>query len=97
MPPDKRGWRPSVQRGQSNAVQTLIVDTLKVWREAERVLQELPPLDANHEAARLLVIELRALYAEVSEASALTAERIAGYRAVLEQATARISTLRVGA
>jgi hypothetical protein len=74
-------------------VQTLIVDTLKLWREAERALQERPPVDPNHEAIRRLVIDLRAMYADWSEAAAMSAEMIAAGRARLEEARERLRNL----
>jgi hypothetical protein len=74
------------------AVQNLIVDTLKVWREAERVLQALPPIDPNHEIVRRLVIDLRAMYADLSEKAA-TADVVAAARARLEEAKEHLRTL----
>ena len=47
---------------------SLVGDTLDVWRDAERVLKMLPPNEPAHEAVRMLVIELRDMYARVSVA-----------------------------
>jgi hypothetical protein len=80
-----------------NAVQTLIMDTLKLWREAERALQAMPPADPNHEAVRKLVIELRSMYAELSLAQDASAEQIAAGRARIEAAEQQLRTLVVGA
>jgi hypothetical protein len=45
---------------------TLVEETLTVWREAERLLKTMPPLQPDHESVRMLVIELRDLYAALS-------------------------------
>jgi hypothetical protein len=68
------------------AVQTLLVETLKVWREAERVLQELPPVEPAHETVRQLVIQLREAYASLSEQHDLPADAIEAIRAQIESA-----------
>jgi hypothetical protein len=78
-------------------VQTLIVDTLKTWREAERALQAIPPTHPDHEAVRRLVIELRAMYADLSEAPAAPAEIIANGRARIDAARAQLRGLVEGA
>jgi hypothetical protein len=78
-------------------VQTLIVDTLKVWRDAERALQNMPPAHPDHETVRLLVIELRELYAQLSETPAAPAEIIANARARIDAARAQLLGLAGGA
>lgn len=78
-------------------MQTLIVDTLKVWREAERALEVVPPADPKHESVRRLVIELRSLYAALSAAQDLSAEAIASKRARVEDAREELRLLLGGA
>ncbi len=78
-------------------MQGLIVDTLKAWREAERVLELLPPADPKHETVRKLVIELRSLYADVSAAQALSTDGIASKRTHVEDARERLRLLLDGA
>jgi hypothetical protein len=78
-------------------VQTLIVDTLKTWREAERVLQSIPPAHPDHDAVRRLVIELRAMYADLSETPAAAADVIAQGRARIDAARAQLRVLSEGA
>lgn len=78
-------------------MQTLIVDTLKVWREAERALEVVPPADPKHETVRKLVIELRSLYADLSASQAATAEVIASKRARVEDAREELRLLLGGA
>lgn len=67
-------------------MQTLIADTLKAWREAERALEVVPPGDPKHETVRKLVIELRSVYADLSAGQALSADGIASKRAHVEAA-----------
>ncbi len=78
-------------------MQTLIVDTLKVWREAERALELVPPADPRHESVRKLVIELRSLYADLSERTDLPADMIESRRARIEDARAELRQLLDGA
>jgi hypothetical protein len=78
-------------------VQTLIVDTLKVWREAERALEVVPPADPKHERVRMLVIELRSLYSDLSAAQSMPAEVIASKRACIEDAREQLRLLLDGA
>lgn len=78
-------------------MQTLIVDTLKVWREAERALEVVPPADPKHENVRKLVIELRSLYADLSSAQSVSAEVIASKRARVEEAREELRLLVDGA
>jgi hypothetical protein len=87
----------TVLGGQGAYVQTLIVDTLKVWREAERVLQNMPPAHPDHETVRRLVIELRAMYADLSETPAAAAEIVAQGRARIDAARAQLRVLVEGA
>ena len=75
-------------------MQSLIADTLKAWREAERVLNSLSPVDPNHETTRGLVIELRSMYAKVSEATDLSADAVAEWRAQLEKLAAALTEMR---
>jgi len=78
-------------------VQTLIVDTLKVWREAERALEVVPPADPKHENVRRLVIELRSLYADLSAGQAVSAEVIESKRARVLEAREELRLLVDGA
>ena len=78
-------------------MQTLIVDTLKVWREAERALEVMPPADPKHENVRKLVIELRSLYADLAAAQAVPVEVIASKRARVEDVREELRLLLDGA
>ncbi len=78
-------------------MQTLIVDTLKVWREAERALEVVPPADPKHEFVRRLVIELRSLYADLSERPELPADLVESRRVRVEEARGQLRQLLEGA
>ena len=78
-------------------MQTLIVDTLKVWREAERALEVVPPADPKHERVRMLVIELRSLYSDLSAAQSLPGDVIARKQACIEDAREQLRLLLDGA
>ena len=60
---------------------TLIEEVLATWRDAERVLATLPELDADHETVARAVLELRALYSELTAASAQSRMRLRTTRA----------------
>ncbi|HUP83225.1 MAG TPA: hypothetical protein VM284_03440 [Candidatus Limnocylindria bacterium] len=75
-------------------MQTLIVDTLKVWREAERVLQDLPPVHSDHETVRVLVIQLRSLYARLSETRDVSGDVIDRSKAQIEAAKTLLRKVR---
>ncbi|MEA2675962.1 MAG: hypothetical protein QOJ81_103 [Chloroflexota bacterium] len=75
-------------------MQSLIADTLRAWREAERVLTSLPPVDPNHEIIRGLVIELRSMYAKLAQSADVPAEAIADWQTQLESATTVLTRVR---
>ena len=75
-------------------MQSLVADTLKAWREAERVLTGMSPLDPNHDTIRAIVVELRAMYAKVSESNDLSAEAISQWRSRLAEAVDALARAR---
>ena len=75
-------------------MQTLIADTLKAWREAERVLQGLPPTDPAHDQVRRLVIDLRAMYAQLSESVDISEATAQRGRALIASATELFKNVR---
>lgn len=54
--------------------QQLMIETLREWRDAERLLLELPPVSRDHETVRHVVIELRSLYVRLAELTEATPE-----------------------
>jgi hypothetical protein len=62
-------------------VATLAFDVLEVWREAERLLERIPPTAPDHEAVELAAADLRATYLVLTnESTPLTASAIAACR-----------------
>lgn len=49
-----------------------VEDILAAWREAERVLDTLPPLSPDHESVRRVVVDLRLTYQVVTSSAAHT-------------------------
>ena len=47
-------------------------EVLDTWRDAERLLDALPPLDPDHETVRLVVVSLRQSYERVANDAART-------------------------
>ena len=70
-------------------LKSLAEETLDVWREAERLLKRLSPLEPEHEAVRHVVIEMRTMYAALngeqdgSDGEAASRARIAQARELL--------------
>jgi hypothetical protein len=55
---------------------TAIEEVLSAWREAERLLESLPPLDPDHETVRLMVVRLQETYRTLTLIGADTAMAI---------------------
>ena len=64
----------------------LLDEALRAWREAERVLQGLPPGTPDHETARLLLGQMRELHGLIAEARSGSAERLASSATAIETA-----------
>jgi hypothetical protein len=63
----------------------LVEEILETWRFGERLLEDLPPIDPDHETVRLAVEQLRAIYQELthlrdSSQDALAASELARAR-----------------
>ena len=77
----------------SNAA--IVADTLRAWREAERLLDAFPPGTADHETARLLIAELRTLYAELTDANDASEVRLRASDATIKRARAILINLEI--
>ena len=75
-------------------VKALIADTLSTWREAERVLDELPPFTADQAVLRAVVVDLRTLYRSLTDANETTAEAVAHGRAMLDRVAATFEGIK---
>ena len=71
---------------------TLVEEALRVWREAERLLETLPSTDPNHAEILTAVDEVRVIYREVTERREyLTEQRIAASQRVIERSEALLA------
>jgi hypothetical protein len=62
--------------GDREAVAKAVEEVLAAWREAERVLDTLPPLSPDHETVRRTVVSLRRTYQTITSDAEQTAETI---------------------
>jgi hypothetical protein len=74
---------------------SLVEETLTVWREAERLLKSMPPLEPDHESVRKLVIELRDMYAALSRGRHESAETVARSRELIDRARNQMRLVRL--
>lgn len=56
---------------------THVEELLSVWRDAERLLDTLPPMSPDHEAVRAAVVEVRSAYQRVTGGQPVTDEALA--------------------
>ncbi len=73
---------------------TLIQDTLTLWRDAERVLDRLPPASRDHETVEMIVVELRDTYTRLTTSRDWSESDLAMSREGIEAARDLLS--RVG-
>ena len=73
---------------------TAVAQALDAWRDAERLLLELPPVDPDHETVQLLVVELRATYEVLTSRSEITATSIAASQASVADARRLVARIR---
>lgn len=72
----------------------LVEEALQLWRDGERLLEELPPLNADHETVSLHIAALRAMYQSLTSQSATTKEQIAECERQLAAASATLRSVR---
>lgn len=71
---------------------TIVEETLEAWREAERLLERLPPLDPDHESVALAVASLRETYQSLTAgASERTPALLRRSRTSIDQTRALLS------
>lgn len=70
-------------------------EALATWRDAERLLDELPPLDPDHETVRLAVVSLRQTYQEITTGIYMdTSTIIAESRETVAKTRALLASIR---
>lgn len=69
----------------------LVEEVLDNWRAAERLLDELPPVDPDQESMALAIASLRSLYLELTERSALAKSKLATTDDVLTRSQALVT------
>jgi hypothetical protein len=72
----------------------LVEEALRVWRDGERLLEELLPLSADHGTVRLNVVALRETYHTLTSRSRATSDQIAECADRIESARAIIRHVR---
>jgi len=78
------------------ATQELVADTLRAWREAERVVERLPPGSPDHETALLLALELHALFIELTRKREASAADLTSSRMTVHHAQELLSGIGAG-
>ena len=76
---------------------TLLQEILEAWRQAVRLLDELPPLTQDHELIRDTVATLQDLYGALSGGiaeSSVDEELVGVSRSALNEATKRLNEVR---
>ena len=71
----------------------LVEEALRVWRDGERLLEELPPLTTDHETVGLNVVALRETYQTLTSRSRATSDQLVECAARIESARATIRRL----
>ena len=69
-------------------------EALATWREAERLLDELPPLSPDHETVFRAVATARDTYHRLASATHATATTLATTRQAIEEARAVLEQVR---
>jgi hypothetical protein len=70
-----------------------VEEVLKTWRDAERLLETLPPLSRDHETVRLAVTRLQATYQILTDRFGRSEEALIGSEAVVRDAEALIAKI----
>jgi hypothetical protein len=71
-----------------------IEDVLALWREADRVLDELPPDAADRSRVQAELDSLRTLYARLTDGTTLSTEKLAVSKAAIERSQRVIAQAR---
>ena len=80
--------------GTGFAMSKAVEEVLSAWRDAERVLDVLPPIGRDHEDVALAVARLRATYRSLTGGSQATHAAIAASHMTVEDTRALLTRLR---
>jgi len=76
------------------AMSKAVEEVLSAWRDAERVLESLPPIGRDHEDVALAVGRMRALYRSLTDGSDATYAAIEASRTSVEATRALLAQIR---
>ncbi len=68
----------------------VVAEVLDAWRRGERLLEDLPPIDPDHETVRLAVADLRAAYQSLTERSGRATTSLYAAQRAIDRAAAVI-------
>ena len=74
---------------------TQVEELLSVWRDAERLLETLPPRSPDYEAVRDAVVGVRSAYQTVTGGRPVTEEALATVTATVRDAERLLGELRM--
>jgi hypothetical protein len=74
---------------------THVEELLSVWRDAERLLDTLPPMSPDYEAVRDAVVELRSAYQTVTGGRPVTDEALATATVRVREAERLVGEVRM--
>jgi hypothetical protein len=72
----------------------LVEDVLETWRAAERLLEDLPAVDPDHETVALAIEQLRALYQQLTAHRAVSESSLAASHRAVERSQELIARVR---
>ena len=74
---------------------THVEELLSVWRDAERLLDTLPPMSPDYEAVRAAVVEVRSAYQTITSGRPITDDALASVTARVRDAERLLGELRM--
>ncbi len=75
-------------------MKSLIAETLEMWREAERILDDLPPVAPDYETVARLASELREMHSRLVSADDVSEGRLSAERQVAARARSALEHIR---
>ena len=74
---------------------TPVEEVLRTWREAERVLDDLPPFDPDRASVGLAIVRLKDCYQQLTDRDGYAAEAVESANRQLDDAHALLSRVKV--